>query len=284
MEQSALLGSDVLLFAAVGLLAGAHCLGMCGPLVTMYAERMDGTATDGGSAAATGATGSADGTGPAVTDARGGHLTLYEVRQHALFNLGRATSYALIGGLMGALGGAVFLSADELTAAAAPIRGTVGVLVGAAVILVGVNYALGRSAAGLHVPGLPLDRLFGVLTSRIDRLAGGPGIVALGGLHGLLPCPILYPAYLYAFAGGSATTGFVLLGALGLGTIPTVFAYGTLIDSVSASRRRQVHRVLGVAFLLLGYIPLSHGLMEFGIHLPHLPVPFYSPFETGMAH
>lgn len=279
IDQSALLGSDVLLFAAVGLLAGAHCLGMCGPLVTMYAERMDGAATDGGSASTSTATGSAAG-----TDARGSHLTLYEVRQHALFNLGRATSYALIGGLMGALGGAVFLSADEVTAAAAPVRGAIGVLVGAAVILIGINYALGRSAGGLHIPGLPLDRLFGVLTSRVDRLAGGPGIIALGGMHGLLPCPILYPAYLYAFAAGSATTGFVLLAALGLGTVPTVFAYGTLIDSVSTARRRRVHRVLGVAFLVLGYIPLSHGLMEFGIHLPHLPIPFYSPFEAGMAH
>jgi len=32
MDVSLLLGTDVLLFLAIGLLGGAHCIGMCGPL------------------------------------------------------------------------------------------------------------------------------------------------------------------------------------------------------------------------------------------------------------
>jgi len=32
---------DLLVFLVVGLLAGAHCLGMCGPLVTAYADRFN---------------------------------------------------------------------------------------------------------------------------------------------------------------------------------------------------------------------------------------------------
>ena len=38
---------DVALFVLIGLLGGAHCIGMCGPLVTLYASRMR-PATDGG--------------------------------------------------------------------------------------------------------------------------------------------------------------------------------------------------------------------------------------------
>ncbi|MUW15947.1 sulfite exporter TauE/SafE family protein, partial [Halorubrum sp. CBA1125] len=53
MDLSTLLGTDVLLFLAIGLLGGAHCIGMCGPLVTVYAGRMrDGTRrADGGNGA-----------------------------------------------------------------------------------------------------------------------------------------------------------------------------------------------------------------------------------------
>jgi sulfite exporter TauE/SafE len=277
MNISTLLGTDVLLFLAIGLLGGAHCIGMCGPLVTVYAGRMrDGSGrTDGGSAA----TGEA-GTGRSA-DRRESHLTTYEVRQHALFNLGRAASYATIGAGLGALGGAVLVTTATLTGAAEAVRGVVGLGVGAAVILVGVRYALGGATGGIHLPGL--DRVTGWLTGHVDRLANGPGIVGLGAVHGLLPCPILYPAYLYAFASGSAVSGALALGALGVGTMPAVFLYGTVIESVDAVHRRRVHRLLGVAFVALGYVLFAHGLMAVGVHVPHPRLPFWNPIEVAGA-
>ncbi|MFO8114525.1 MAG: sulfite exporter TauE/SafE family protein [Halorubrum sp.] len=270
MNVSTLLGTDVLLFLAIGLLAGAHCIGMCGPLVTVYAGRMrdGGGRTDGGGATA----GSTDAS-------RGGHLTTYEVRQHALFNLGRATSYTLIGAALGALGGVVLVTTATLTGAAEVVRGVVGLGVGAAVILVGVRYALGGATGGIHLPGL--ERVTGWLTGHVDRLANGPGIVGLGAVHGLLPCPILYPAYLYAFASGSAVSGGVALAALGVGTMPAVFLYGTVIEGVDAVHRRRVHRLLGVAFVALGYVLFAHGLMSVGIHVPHPRLPFWNPLDAG---
>jgi len=73
-------GYGLAVFFLIGLFGGAHCIGMCGPLVATYAERME---TD---------------------DRWSGALTLYEVRQHALFNLGRTVSYACIGAIFGAAG------------------------------------------------------------------------------------------------------------------------------------------------------------------------------------
>jgi sulfite exporter TauE/SafE len=131
----------------------------------------------------------------------------------------------------------------------------------------------GRISVGAHLPGA--QRVTARLTALVDRLVNGPGIAGLGAIHGLLPCPILYPAYLYAFASGSPVAGGVALGSLGIGTIPAVFTYGTLIDSVSATHRQWLHRVLGVAFLALGYILLAHGLMSVGIHIPHPMLPFW---------
>ncbi len=271
MDLSTLLGTDVLLFLVIGLLGGAHCIGMCGPLVTVYAGRMreESERADG-----------AGETAGSTPDRRGSHLTTYEVRQHALFNLGRAASYATIGAALGALGGVVFVTTATLTGAAEAVRGVVGLGVGAAVILIGVRYALGGATGGIHLPGL--DRVTGWLTGHVDRLANGPGIVGLGAVHGLLPCPILYPAYLYAFASGSAVSGALALGALGVGTMPAVFLYGTVIESVDAVHRRRVHRLLGVAFVALGYVLFAHGLMSVGIRIPHPSLPFWNPLGAGM--
>ncbi len=274
MDAISIFQTDVVLFLLVGTLAGAHCIGMCGPLVTVYASKMQPSATDGGTNQLH--TGAESG--------RGGHLSLFEVRQHALFNVGRAASYTTIGAAFGALGSATFITTAAVTTVVGPIRGGVGLVAGGLVVAVGVNYTLGRSTPGVRLPGA--GRVIGWLTSHVERFAGGPGIVGLGAVHGLLPCPVLYPAYLYAFATGSPTGGAVALAALGIGTIPTVFAYGTIIDAIDPARRRRVHRALGLAFVALGYILFAHGLMSFEIQIPHPGLPFYDPLAGGteLAH
>ena len=269
MIDPTLLGGEIALFFLIGLLGGAHCIGMCGPLVTIYAGKMTGTRADGGTASRR-------------ERIRGSHLTVFEVRQHALFNVGRAASYTLIGATMGLLGSLLFLGADRLTATADLLRGVVGVVIGLAVILVGVNYVFGRISVGVGLPGT--GRLFGWLSARVEGLANGPGIVGLGAVHGLLPCPILYPAYLYAFAAADPVVGGVVLAALGLGTIPAVFAYGTVIESVDVVHRRRLHRLLGIAFVVLGYVLFTHGLMSLGYHVPHPELPFWDPLDGPGGH
>jgi hypothetical protein len=250
--------ADAAVFLLIGLLGGAHCLGMCGPLVTMYAGRLDET-----------------------TPGRNDTLTAFHVRQHTLFNLGRAASYALLGALVALVGGAVFTTADALGVVADPVRGVTGLAVGLVILTTGAYYLVGKSAA-LHrltpdAASSLFGRVTGLLHDRVDRLVGTPGIALLGGIHGLLPCPMTYPAYLYAFAVGDPVRAALLLGLLGVGTVPSLFLYGTLLDSLSPARRASLHRVLGVAFVALAYLPLSHGLMLFGVDVPHVHVPIYQP-------
>ena len=239
---------ELLVFLVIGVLGGAHCLGMCGPLVGLYADRMDEK----------------------------------HVRQHALFNLGRTAGYALAGFLLGGLGAVVF-DAASFARIATPVRGVAGVAAGAFILVTGLTYVSGGTGSGHAVPGVSglFSRTSGFLTTRVDRLVGGPRIVGLGMVHALLPCPILYPVYLYALARGSPVVGAVSLGLVGLGTFPTLFASGLAIgslDHVTPVNRARLHRVLGVAFLLLGYIPLAHGLMLLGIDLlPHVGIPVYQP-------
>lgn len=253
-EPSQLVSADLSVFFAVGLLGGAHCIGMCGPLVTIYASNVD-----------------------AKTGSPAARLTPYEVRQHGLFNLGRTVSYATIGAICGTIGNTLFVTAETMTTVADLVRGSVGAVVGLFVVGTGIYYLRGRVAGRVHPTGLGLEGLFGLLSTRLTHWATGPGIVGLGALHGLLPCPILYPAFLYAFAVGDPIAGFLSLGVLGLGTFPAVFLYGTLVESVDPARRRRLHRLLGLAFVVLGYLLFAHGMMAVGIGLPHPDLPRYQP-------
>jgi hypothetical protein len=238
---------DLLAFLVVGLLGGAHCLGMCGPLVSLYAERFDDDPD---------------------------RLTPRELRQHALFNVGRTSGYAAVGALCGLLG-AVLFDAGTLVGVGETIRGVAGVVAGLVVFGAGVTYLRG-SGGGLHdlpVGGDLFGRLTGALTARVDRWAGDSRVLGLGAVHALLPCPLLYPAYLAAFALGSPTRGALALTALGVGTIPTVLLVGVSVGRVSASGRRRLHRALGAAFVVLALLPLTHGLASLGVPVPHIHVP-----------
>ena len=234
--------------AGLGLIGSVHCLGMCGPLVTTYADRLDD----------------------------GGPLSTHEIRQQSLFNVGRAVSYTLIGGVFGALGGLVYDVAG-LASLGATVRGGVGVLVGLFILTVGVGYLTrGRAVditRSLPVIGGLFSRVSSSMVARLDRLVDGPGMVGLGAMHGLLPCPLLYPAFLYAASTGSPVTGALSLAALGLGTIPLVFAYGTAFGTLSPSNKPTLHRIMGAAFLVLALVPLAKGLAVFGIAVPRPPLP-----------
>jgi sulfite exporter TauE/SafE len=249
-----LVSPSLVTFFVIGLLGGAHCLGMCGPLVTTYADRLGETGRDTH------------------------RLDWYDVRQHALFNLGRTVSYAAIGALMGGLGAVVFDAAGLLEVASG-VRATAGIVTGAFIVAVGLGYVVRGTGGGHDVPllGDLFGRVSSVLLARVDRWTQGPRIFGLGAIHAVLPCPILYPAFLYALARGSPVEGAAGLAALGLGTFPTLFVYGTFVQAVSTERRVLLHRALGVAFVALGYLPLSHGLELLGVPLPHPHVPFYQP-------
>jgi len=251
-------GYGLAVFFLIGLFGGAHCIGMCGPLVATYAERME---TD---------------------DRWSGALTLYEVRQHALFNLGRTVSYACIGAIFGA-DGALLYGTIGLAGILGPFQGAVGVLTGAAILVMGLTRLAGYRQGAVEgvIAGTGIGSVFArsytAISTRIDRWVNGVGIMGLGALHGLLPCMLLYPAFLYAFAQGSPVYGLLSLGALGLGTVPSVFLYGTVIGSVSARQRQVVHYGLGVLFIGLGYVLLAMGFMRFGVMLPLPDIPYYQP-------
>lgn len=237
------------LFGTIGFLGSGHCVGMCGPLVSLYADRMP--------------------------DGRGRVLG-----QHALFNLGRTAIYTVLGGLFGLFGGLVAGAAGYLPGPFGAVRGLVGVTVGIVVVASGLAHLAGTSNPLLSGTArslwAPLGRVSRAVRRRVDRRLGGPQTAVLGALHGLFPCPLLYPAYLYAFALGDPLAGAAVLAALGLGTLPALLVFGVVIDSVQLGRLGT--RAVGAAFVLLGVGTLLGGLVALGLPVPQparlsLPAP-----------
>jgi len=104
-------------FALIGLLGGAHCVGMCGPLASLYAQRYD--------------------------DRRDGVGSAPLVRQQVVFNLGRTTAYVALGFTFGLLGTALY-DVAAVSRYGTLVRAVFGVVVGAFIISVGGYRLSGR--------------------------------------------------------------------------------------------------------------------------------------------
>lgn len=209
----------LLLFGS-GLLGGAgHCVGMCGPLVGGFAL--------------------------ALPDRRG---TL----AHLLYNLGRVTTYAFAGGIVGLSGSFV-----QVANAVAPYQRA---LLFAAGVLVAL---MGLSVGGL-LPGIPRAGEAGALPGAVSRVlrraaeAGGAGAAfPLGLATALLPCGLVYTALLSAARAGMDGSspaegflrGFLAMAAFGAGTVPALFLFGKAVGA-AGTRLRGFLRKLSAALLV----------------------------------
>lgn len=175
-----------------GLMGSPHCVAMCGGFATACARP------------------------------RGGLV---------FWHAGRLTTYALLGAVAGATGGALPGPGWLLAAVA------VGLLVWSAAALGGL-----APQPRIRIPGL----------ARIgQRLAGeaGPGArFAFGMTTGLLPCGMVYAALGIAVASAHPAAGAASMVAFGLGTVPALTALSAGVRRLAA--RSLWHR-RGVALLVL---------------------------------
>lgn len=212
--------SVYLLLFGSGLLGGAgHCVGMCGPLVAGFAL--------------------------ALPDRR---ATL----PHLLYNTGRVTMYATLGGAFGLSGSFVGLAAWL-----APYQRILMVAAGAAIVLMGLSVGGWLPGRSRIEGGGSFPRAVAGVVRRAAE-AGGPGAAfPLGLATGLLPCGLVYTALLTAArAGMEAATpsegflrGFLSMASFGVGTVPALFLFGKLVGTAGV-RLRGVLEKLSAALLV----------------------------------
>ena len=219
MPQSALLGALI-----AGLLGGVHCVAMCGGWI-----------------AAT----SAPGRAMPLLPARA--LLAYELAGHA----GRLATYAGLGALFGAAGGAVY------GIALAPLQQAVYILANVFLLTLALSLALrGLRFEALEHLGLAGFRRLLPLVPLATRGGGLRGRFALGLLWGATPCALVYGVLPVAMLAGSALNGALVMLAFGLGTLPNLWAARWIVARVHVSLAQRPLRMLAAgvvgAFALLG--------------------------------
>lgn len=235
MAQSALIAAFL-----AGFLGGLHCFAMCGGYVAaLAAGREQSTAV--------------------ILPARA--LFFRQLSAHA----GRLGTYAALGALFGAAGGAA------LGASWVSVQRVLYVAANVLLLMLAVGVARGVSPfAWFERAGL---RLYTALLPAARPLAGGTSVASrfgLGALWGLTPCGLVYGVLPVAMLSGSASDGALVMLLFGLGTLPNLLAAGMLIGRGQRILARPAVRyaagALIAAFALLGlhralFVPeaLAHG-------------------------
>lgn len=223
---------DWLVAAGLTFAGSVHCLGMCGGFVLAVA-------------------------------AGGQRLPRALLLDQLLLQIGKATSYALLGALAGAFGAALVSSPAWSWAGRA-----LAVLAGVAIAAVGVTLlGLRAQQAGRLTAWLASlwGRLVGPLLSA--RPAGYPLVVGLA--VGLLPCPLVYAGLAAAAASASAARGAAILAGVALGTIPALTFVALSGALVGPTARRRLAWAAGLGLVLVGAVTAARGLAPELLHAGH---------------
>ena len=207
----------------VGLLGGAHCLGMCGGIVTALTVRLP-------------------------RDRPRWSL-------HLAYHAGRITTYAAAGALAGGLGGAALRLEGLL-----PVQILLYVLAQLMLVALGL-YLLGvsRYLEVFERAGSVLWRRLQPAASAVFPIRAARQGYAVGLLWGLLPCGLVYSVLVTALVAGGALNGALVMLAFGAGTLPGLLAAGTVFPALARFRRAQfVRRAAGGVVVAFGLFGLAY--------------------------
>lgn len=223
---------DLLLIATLGFLGSfGHCVGMCGPLAIALS----------------------------LSESSAQHPWPQQLRFHLLLNLGRITSYALVGAGIGGLG-SVLVASGQLAGIDSLLRRGMAIATGLLLVWLGLT----QIRPG-WLPSLPLlhpltqgkarDRL----NAAMLRLSLSPHWwtpALLGMAWGLIPCGFLYTAQVRAAETGDWGQGAATMLAFGAGTLPMMVGVGVSTAWLSRDRRSQLFRLGGWVTLTIGLLLL----------------------------
>jgi len=170
---------------------------------------------------------------------------------HLLFNAGRLISFVFLGGVLGAVGGALKISLTALSL----------LTIGISVMMVFLALQmLGFQAIQKFQPRLPK-----FITSRVANESNFKGKympIITGALTFLLPCGFTITAQGLALASGSVLTGSLIMFFFALGTLPMLVTIG--FSSVTFTAKPHISNMF---LKIAGFLVLFFGLYTFNAQL-----------------
>lgn len=213
---------------AMGAIGSLHCIGMCGPLALALPL---GHCTNSG-----------------------------RIVGGALYNMGRITTYALLGLVLG-LAGQTFFSGKA--------QQVLSIALGTGVLLyLFIPVRFKASSAVASAAGKPFMKLRQTLAS-LFQSHSFTSHYFIGVLNGLLPCGLIYMAVTTSFLTGSALKGSLFMAFFGLGTFPAMLAVVFFGSNIKADLRMQLQKAVPVFLFVMGALLILRGM--------NLGIPFVSP-------
>ena len=219
-----------LIIAAIslGFLGSFHCIGMCGPIALALPVH---------------------------------HYSAFKKYTGILlYNLGRVTTYTLLGMLFGLLGQSFFIGGFQQL-----ISISIGILLLLSVIL--------TQTKSLHTLS------FGFIYSFINKVKIQLGnlfnkkglhfLFFIGLLNGLLPCGLVYLGIAGAIATGYYMKGAEFMFYFGIGTIPMMYAVAFLGQFITVKYRNHIRHSMPYVVSMMAVLLIVRGL--------NLGIPFLSP-------
>ena len=156
-----------------------------------------------------------------------------------LLNLGRISSYVVIGLLVG-LVGQVGISLDDTRA----VQNGLYIAANVLLLLLGL-YLAGISTAATKIEriGKPIWKRLNPLLNKLLPIKSVPACFGVGVLWGWLPCGLVYSASLYALGSGNALHGGLYMLAFALGTLPNLLAMGIFAAQLKTFLQKRMVRL-----------------------------------------
>ncbi len=215
-----------------GLLGSVHCLAMCGGLSGALAYST------------------------ANQSANNGRKIFY---YQLFYNLGRITTYIILGALMAVLGD--FLAAALGNYGIKIIRHIAGLLI------IGLGFYITKWWSGIskiEQIGAKLWNKIAPFMKKLLPVRTPLHAVGIGLLWGFLPCGLVYSTLSLATASTSPFYGAAIMAAFGIGTLPSMLATGVFAKQLSSFVRQEKVQVFsGIMIILMGLWTII------AIYIPH---------------
>ena len=198
-----------------GFLGGTHCVGMCGGLCAAFSLQLP----------------------PNISR----HQLIL------LLNVGRLTSYVIIGLLFGLLGqiGANTVVGNE-------IRTILFVFAQILLIFAGLYLSgLFSAFAKIEKVGVPIWRKLQPIMQRFLPIQSVSGSLIVGALWGWIPCGLVYSVSANALASGHLLSGALIMLAFGLGTLPNLLAMGFFAVQIKNLLQNKTVRLIAGLIIVL---------------------------------
>ena len=209
---------------ALGLLGSLHCAAMCGPLMLALPVPPGGPARF--------------------------------VSGRIIYQLGRVTTYCLLGIVAGLVGQSIFL---------AGLQRWLSIALGVAIL---TGFLISKKIA-LSAPVVRLvTRLKAAMSTQL-RERSLRSLALLGLLNGLLPCGLVYVAMAGAVSLGTLREGMLYMAVFGLGTLPTMLGISLSGKLFPLPLRLKLRRAIPFGVCLLAGLLILRGMA--------LGIPYVSP-------